>query len=599
MSEKLLIEYDHRISSLANSLESISKKDSRYALIRLLLVIGGIGLSIYCFSLSTEIGFLVLVLIAILFLIIFKKHEKIKHKTEELTIKVAINNNEVNCLLNHRNEYYNGENFQDAEHDNINDLDVFGSYSIYNLINRCKTYYGHIFLSSHLSKLDALAEINSRKESVQEMAKMIEWRQDLATLLYNEPNEPHHNYVENLLDYLNEDFSIFQKPHLKLIINILPFLWILLLVLHLLNFSFIQPISIFLGIVTFILYFKFAKAIGEIQSTLSKGNNLLGIYGKAFQHVYNYKWSSQLMQDKVKSHDASHLAIESIFSLKKLMDQLDYRLNMIVGIGLNLFALWDFRVINKLYSWKKSHHSDIQELFETLGQAEAIMSLATWAYNHPAYTYASIDENHFHFAAEEMSHPLMINDTCVPNDFTLAQGEYANIITGSNMSGKSTILRTFGTNLILAFAGTVSSAKTMNTSHAQVVTYMRIKDALEENTSTFRAELNRVKLILQHIEAKEKCLFLIDEMLRGTNSKDKVKGSKAITKKIINNNAYAIIATHDIQLAEMSYEFPEVVKNYYFDIEFKGEELIFDYKIKPGICSNFNASFLLEQIGVK
>lgn len=599
MSEKILKDYESRISSFENSIESTSKKDRRYAMMRLLLVIAGTGLSIYSFSLSTEMGFLILLIVAILFLLIFQKHEKIKHRIEELSIKAAINKNEVNCLSHHSNEYYNGKLFEDADHDYVNDLDVFGPYSIYNLINRCKTYYGHIFLSSYLSKLDSVNDINIRKESVQEMAQMTEWRQDLATLLYNEPNEPHYNYVENLLEYLNEDFSIFQHRAIKIIINILPFLWIFLLVLHLLSFSYIQPISIYLGIATLIIYFWHAKKIGDIQSTLSKGNNLLGIYGMAFQHVYEHKWSSQLMQNLVASHDDHHRAIESIFSLNKLMDQLDYRLNLIVGIGLNCFALWDFGVINKLYEWKKNHYSDIQELFETLGQAEAIMSLATWAYNHPAYVYATIDEHHFHLDAVAMSHPLMINDTCVPNDFTLAQGQYANIITGSNMSGKSTILRTIGTNLILAYAGTVSSAKTLSTSHARVVTYMRIKDALEENTSTFRAELNRVKLILQHIEANEKCLFLIDEMLRGTNSKDKVKGSKAITKKIINNEAYAIIATHDIQLAEMSYEFPEVIKNYYFDIEFKGEELIFDYKIKPGICSNFNASFLLEQIGIK
>jgi DNA mismatch repair ATPase MutS len=166
------------------------------------------------------------------------------------------------------------------------------------------------------------------------------------------------------------------------------------------------------------------------------------------------------------------------------------------------------------------------------------------------------------------------------------------------MSGKSTFLRTLGINMILSYSGTKVAADKFMTSLVQVVTYMRIKDVLEENVSTFKAELNRVKMMLDLLRSHTRCLFLIDEMLRGTNSKDKLEGSIAITKEILEYEGYAIIATHDLKLAEYGDGFPNEVNNFYFDISFEGKDLKFDYKIKEGICTSFNASFLLNQLGL-
>jgi len=166
------------------------------------------------------------------------------------------------------------------------------------------------------------------------------------------------------------------------------------------------------------------------------------------------------------------------------------------------------------------------------------------------------------------------------------------------MSGKSTMLRTLGLNMILAYAGTRVAASELEIPIVQLITYMRIKDALEESVSTFKAELNRVQQILELIKSDDQVFILIDEMLRGTNSKDKLKGSIAFVNRILEEQSHAVIATHDIQLTEMAKVHPNHIKNYFFDITFHDQELEFDYKIKEGICDTFNASFLLAQMGL-
>ena len=183
------------------------------------------------------------------------------------------------------------------------------------------------------------------------------------------------------------------------------------------------------------------------------------------------------------------------------------------------------------------------------------------------------------------------------NSFELKPKDKVIIITGSNMSGKSTLLRTIGLNMILGYTGAKVAASYLSIPIVRIVTYMRIKDALEENVSTFKAELNRIKMILTVLEENNDAFILIDEMLRGTNSKDKLNGSIGITKKLLESNAYSMIATHDIKLAELGNE-DDRIANYYFDIDYKNGDLVFDYKVKSGICENFNASFLLGQLGI-
>jgi DNA mismatch repair ATPase MutS len=173
------------------------------------------------------------------------------------------------------------------------------------------------------------------------------------------------------------------------------------------------------------------------------------------------------------------------------------------------------------------------------------------------------------------------------------------LVTGSNMAGKSTFLRSIGVNMVLAYAGSGVCAESFMVSIAQLMSSMRIEDNLAENTSTFYAELKKLKLIIDAVNKKERTFILLDEILRGTNSLDRHTGSKALIQQLIHHDAVAIIATHDIELSKLENDFPESIKNYHFDVQVSGDKLFFDYKLKQGICRSMNASILMKQIGIE
>jgi DNA mismatch repair ATPase MutS len=345
---------------------------------------------------------------------------------------------------------------------------------------------------------------------------------------------------------------------------------------------------------------RYTKQTTYIQNSLSKSAKLLNSVANALQLILKEKWEAQSLFSQVEIHQNTNNSSEthSIQILNKIINQLDYRLNLLVGVTLNGLLLWDLKILQNLNQWKHKEEKHVYHAIEMVGYFEAITSLAIWSYHHPHCNYPTFSEDEFKLIAKDIHHPLIPTENSIGNDFQIFPKKYISIITGSNMAGKSTFIRTIGINMVLAFAGTKPTAEHLECPIVNIVTYMRIKDALEENVSTFKAELNRIKLILDKINQGEKCFFLIDEMLRGTNSKDKLNGSIAITKKLLKQKAYTMIATHDIKLAELGETFPDEIKNYYFDIEYESDELVFDYKIKEGICNSFNASFLLKKIGI-
>jgi DNA mismatch repair ATPase MutS len=260
--------------------------------------------------------------------------------------------------------------------------------------------------------------------------------------------------------------------------------------------------------------------------------------------------------------------------------------------------LWDIRCAYKIKKWQTTSSANVVTSLNVLGEFEAIISLSTLHFNYPTWTFPEIKEE-YRLHAEELGHPLIAPGTRVNNNFSFAEGKTIDVITGSNMAGKSTFLRTLGVNIILAYTGAPACSKKMELSLFKLVSYMRIKDSLNESTSTFKAEINRLKMILETTAREENSLALIDEMLRGTNSRDKYLGTKVFIERLIKQQSSAIIATHDLQIAELAQTHPRQIQNFNFDIQTDGVEMFFDYKLKTGECKTFNASILLKQIGLE
>jgi DNA mismatch repair ATPase MutS len=240
----------------------------------------------------------------------------------------------------------------------------------------------------------------------------------------------------------------------------------------------------------------------------------------------------------------------------------------------------------------------VQKWFAAVAEMEVLHSLATLQFNQPAWPFPVLEKEHFTLKGKDIGHPLLSHQQRVGNDFEVKGKPRIELITGSNMAGKSTFLRSLGVNVVLAQIGAPVCADSFHLSPVQLVSSMRIADNLGENTSTFYAELKKLRTIIERVRLHEDLLILLDEILRGTNSLDRHKGSAALIRQLVKEEAVAVIATHDVELAAMQTTFPTAVSNYHFDVQVEGEELYFDYKLKPGVCKSLNASILMKKIGI-
>jgi DNA mismatch repair ATPase MutS len=240
----------------------------------------------------------------------------------------------------------------------------------------------------------------------------------------------------------------------------------------------------------------------------------------------------------------------------------------------------------------------VQQWFDAMAEFEALSSLATTGFNNPDWTTPVITPTHFTLKAMNAGHPLIPENRRVNNSLVVDGTGKIVLVTGSNMSGKSTFQRTCGVNMVLAMTGSPVCATSFEMSPVTIFTSMRIADSLEENTSSFYAELKRLAAIIKSVENGDKVFLLLDEILRGTNSNDRHIGSVALIRQLIANNAVGIVATHDLDLSKMANEYPNGIENYNFDVKIENDELYFDYKINAGICKSLNASILMKKMGI-
>jgi DNA mismatch repair ATPase MutS len=304
----------------------------------------------------------------------------------------------------------------------------------------------------------------------------------------------------------------------------------------------------------------------------------------------------QRLQQDIKANGEA--AAPQIKAIKTILDRFDLRISILGFLFLNPFLLWDVRQMIALNNWKKKNQEALGEWFAAVAQMEVLHTLATLSFNHPDWCVPSFSQQPFVLEGEDIGHPLIPAAARVNNDFSLQGKPKIGLVTGSNMAGKSTFLRSLGVNVVLAQMGAPVCAKQMTLSPMKLMSSMRIADNLSENTSTFYAELKKLKSIIEAVNQKEPLFILLDEILRGTNSMDRHKGSEALIHQLVRQQAVAIIATHDLELAKLEQLHSGILENYHFDVQVAGEELYFDYRLKHGICNSLNASILMKKIGI-
>ncbi|MEO6315368.1 MAG: hypothetical protein ABIU63_18760 [Chitinophagaceae bacterium] len=511
---------------------------------------------------------------------------------------VVINQKEIQIAAGNYTDEPDGAGFLAALHPYANDLDIFGKASLYQYTNRSTSQQGNATYASWLLQPATANIILQRQEAVKEISQQYQWRQQLQA---HGVEQAITTATENKINAWVAAQDVFShKAGWKLLRWLYPVIALtsfLLFIFDLIpNQLFVAAYLVFFlvsGYVSRVIaaeYMQLNKMVAEID-ILSKSAGW--IEKNAFQSA----WLREV-QEQFKSGDTASSA--TIRQLKGILDKFDMNLNLLFLILINPFLLWNLQAIFELEKWRTKNKSRTAHWFSALGEMEAIATVANIFFNHPHWVFPEIDQQqHGTFETTGIAHPLIPEPKTVDNDFSTRGVAQVALITGSNMAGKSTFLRSIGINTVLAMMGSPVCAKQLTVSVMRIVSSMRVADNLQESTSTFYAELKKLQSIIAAVNNHEKVFVLLDEILRGTNSLDRHTGSKALVKQLIRQNAVAMLATHDVELAQLQTDYPAQIHNYHFDAQIANEELYFDYKLKEGICQSINASILMKKIGIE
>ncbi len=518
-------------------------------------------------------------------------------KIDNLNRILAINEQEIKTASGQYFDQPNGGFFLPPLHPYANDLDIFGRASLYQYINRTASEQGGTALANWLLQAAETDTILQRQEAAKELQPQYEWRQQLQAHGYAEPVTI--ATQQKIKTWLESEEPFFTKPIWQVIRFIGPAIMITITVLY--AGDYIETKWFNLSLLVFFLITGFiSKKATPTYNTLNKIAPEISTLSNSIRHIENQSFKADwLVQNQLQFTDGTFKASVSVKTLNGILSRLDIRLNPVAFIPLNILLFWDLQQMLSFEKWKKSNKDKIMNWCDALGQMEAMNSIATVAFNHPDWVFPQIAPEHGTFTATALGHPLITAEKRVTSSFTTEGIGKIAIITGSNMAGKSTFLRSTGLGLVMGMAGMPVCAVAATFSRMPVISTMRISDNLEESTSTFYAELKKLKEIIDAVNRKEKIFLLLDEILRGTNSLDRHTGSKALIQQLIKQQACGIIATHDLELAKLINDYPANVHNYHFDVQVAKEELYFDYKLKEGICQSLNASILMKKIGIE
>lgn len=583
--------YQQRAQTFQADSERLRKKYQRFALVRLLAFFGSIALIILIWQYSGLAGIAAIVGFLLAFYRFMTWHQGVKQAQEHQAELAQVNRNESAVLEHNFTMFADGATYQDPLHPNSIDLDLFGPFSFYQYTNRTTTALGANELANMLTTSVDQKSILDRQTAIQELSRDLEWRQHF--LAHGRRAEDTLVQVNLLKKWIKQDPFILPNQFLKIVLIVLPFLTTAAFAWFMYQQQFL------LGILSLVpalgLLRKYVLQVNQVHEQTTQAEKALRHYAFLIKHIETQSFSTEYLQKLHRVFEGQ--VSKRLQKLSYIIGQLNARYNAFT-ILLNIFGLWDLQWVHRLEKWKREQKALLPAWFDALATFEALSSLATTTYNNPDWVFPSISENQ-QVAAEHLGHPLLHREQRVANDIVLPTDGHIKLLTGSNMAGKSTFLRTVGLNIVLAMSGAPVCARSMKLPLLKVYTSMRTQDALHESTSSFYAELKRLKLIIEAVEVDRQVFFLLDEILKGTNSRDRHTGSKALIKQLIQQGGAGIIATHDLELGTLEAQYDGTIENWCMEVAIEEDELYFDYKLKKGVSKSFNATVLMRNMGIK
>ncbi|MDR0713745.1 MAG: hypothetical protein LBF89_05750 [Bacteroidales bacterium] len=587
--------YQERMRRFADEEASLARQNTRYAWLRLSLFTAGIAGGIYGGSYSPVAGVIVAVTFAAGFLLCVKKHGSIVERQKEAERLKSVNRWELNSLNGDDSAFPSGERYMDAAHPYTSDLDIFGAHSVFRHVNRTTSPSGSDLLASWLCRAAPTPEIEHRQQAVKELAEMVDWRQKMQAvgLKYKDTA----GALPEFLLWLKSRPVLSGRRRLLWAMRVLP--WITLSCAALAVAGWLPAGCLWLLIAVHLTIAGTTfRQVNALHGQVSNKVAFLSIYAEIIAPVVAVAGFSSPRMTALRQVFTGSDAPAQIRALRDRIRRLDYRLNMIY-FPVNLLFFFDFKHLVWLEKWRITSGEALPEWFDAIAAIEALSSFANLSFNNPGWTMPVIRDDYCTIETVQAGHPLIGENERICNDFSTGGRGMITIVTGSNMSGKSTFLRSIGVNMALALAGAPVCAAKFVVSNCLLYTYMRIADHLEERTSSFYAELKRLKTLIDITRNGEHVFFLLDEILRGTNSRDRQTGSVALIRQLVRQQTSGVIATHDLTLGELQAELPDHIRNAHFDVQINGENMAFDYRLHEGICSSLNASVLMKKIGIE
>ncbi|MDR0802082.1 DNA mismatch repair protein MutS [Fluviicola sp.] len=585
----MIPDYETRAAACQVSVSHINQRLKLIGWSRLLTLL----LAVFCFyesKIRLELFFMgagILFLGSFIFLVFH--HFRVKRKLEVATAYLWLNESENRFATEGIPYYPDGKEFIDPNHPYSFDIDLFGPYSLYEHLNRTSTVTGKEKLAGallHTQSKDALAR---SQEAIREIAEDLEWRQAFQVYAkLGEDTAEIRTYIEHWQDS-RQSVSIFSV--------ILSFLMPLaglstMILLWQTSRVYWFNVGVILLVVNMLL---FGLVHSQIRKEIGKTKRIgaaLAAYGKMLQLVENRMWKSKYLQEiHQKIHSKNQPASSLLKEASRIYENLDSINNGIAVFLLNGTIQFHVHILRQLVRWKKHHRESVSQWIEQIAEVESILSFSNFQVNNPEYQFPVLSDKSISF--EDLGHPLIQKTTRITNSVSFDRERFV-ILTGSNMSGKSTFLRTLGIAVILANAGSVVPAKNACFHPIPLLVSMRLSDSLSESTSYFFSEVKRLKLIIDHLNS-DNAFVLLDEILRGTNSDDKQNGTIGIVEQMVRLNAIGMIATHDLEVCETTKAHPAYLCNKCFEVEIRDNDLFFDYILRDGICRNKSATFIMKK----
>jgi len=581
--------YQEHQATYTTEAQKLHKQMITLSMLRLLVFVAT-GFGIYFTFQNWQIALGIGVLGIAGFLFLLSKYNDIKRERQFKKALVVINEEEIKIASGNFHDRDQGLKFQDPNHFYSLDIDLFGRGSFFQFINRTTITEGQEQLAD-LLKANNTENIVSRQKAIEELSSKPEWRQHYdanSSLIETETSakqivtwlKNYKTFLPKMMQWLPIGFTVISVALFGLTI------------LNLIN-SEIVGYWLLIGLGFSGVY---VKRINQLSTGADQVKDTFRQYALLLNLIENENFTSELLQKKQEKIQSEHKKASLIFKeLSKGLDALDNRNNIISAIFGNGLFLSDIKNSYRIEKWINQYADKVEDWFEVVSFFDAYNSLGGFKFNHPDFVLPKIVNNGLVIKATNLGHPLLNKSKRVDSNVSMGNEEFF-IVTGANMAGKSTFLRTMSLHIVMANVGLPICAETSEYSPVKLITSMRTTDSLTDDSSYFFSELTRLKYIVDAIQ-KEPYFIILDEILKGTNSTDKAIGSRKFVEKLVASKATGIIATHDLSLCEIEKELPQV-KNYYFDAEIINDELHFDYTLKTGVCKNMNASFLLKKMEI-